>query len=347
MAGDLYAQAGVDIDAAHDLLHAVKGKIESTRRPEVLQSVGAFGGLFQLDLSRYREPVLVSSVDGVGTKLMVAEWVGRHDTVGYDIVNHCINDIIVQGAEPLYFMDYIGIGRLRSPLYEDVLSGIADACLAQGVAVLGGETAEMPGMYGDHYDLVGSITGVVEKSRIITGDAITPGDRVIALPSNGLHTNGYSLARRVLFEQADFSVDSVVDELGESVGDALLKPHRCYWPSVRRALTDGLPLHGIIHITGGGFVDNIPRVLPGATAVQLVAADLPSPPPIFDLIQQTGNVSPAEMYRVFNMGTGMIWIVPEEAVDAALACCHAEQVMAQVVGRVVAGDNNVLLDGIV
>ncbi|MFT5127452.1 MAG: phosphoribosylformylglycinamidine cyclo-ligase [Rhodothermales bacterium] len=341
---DLYAQAGVNIDAAQDLLGAVKGKIEATRRPEVLRGVGGFGGLFQLDLTRWKEPILVSSVDGVGTKLMVANMVGKHDTVGRDLVNHCINDIAVQGAEPLYFLDYLGIGRLRSPLFEEVLTGLADACAEQNVALLGGETAEMPGMYGEDYDLVGCIVGAVERSQIITGDNIEPGDVIIGLPSSGLHTNGYSLARKILFEQCGYTVETELEELGTTVGDALLKPHVCYWPAIKAAITAGIPLRGIAHLTGGGFYDNIPRVLPAGRQAVIDRGALSPAPPIFDLIQRGGNVPNREMYRVFNMGTGMVWVVPGGAASEALACCREQGFDAVMIGRIEAGDTMVQLN---
>jgi phosphoribosylformylglycinamidine cyclo-ligase len=341
---DLYAKAGVDIDAAQNLLGSVKGKIEATRRPEVLGGVGGFGGLFQLDLTRWKEPVLVSSVDGVGTKLMVANMVGRHDTVGRDLVNHCINDIAVQGAEPLYFLDYLGIGRLRSPLFEEVLSGLADACAEQNVALLGGETAEMPGMYGEDYDLVGCIVGVVERSQIITGDSIEPGDVILGLPSSGLHTNGYSLARKILFEQCGYTVDTELEALGTTVGDALLKPHVCYWKAIKAALAAEIPLRGIAHLTGGGFYDNIPRVLPTGRQAVIDRNALPPAPPIFDLIQQGGNVPMREMYRVFNMGTGMVWVVPGGAASDALSCCREHGFDAVMIGRIEAGDTMVTLN---
>ncbi|MEG1979785.1 MAG: phosphoribosylformylglycinamidine cyclo-ligase, partial [Victivallaceae bacterium] len=250
---DLYKSAGVDIDLAQQLLERVKVKFAQARRPEMLAPIGGFGGLFQLDLSKYKQPVLVSSIDGVGTKLMVAMMMGKYDTVGHDIVNHCIDDIAVQGAEPIYFMDYIGIGKLRSPLYEEVLCGIADACKAANCAVLGGETAEMPGMYGNDFDLVGVITGVVEKDKLITGEKIKPGHVAIGLASSGLHTNGFSLARKIVFDICKYDVNTYVEELGTTVGDALLKPHTCYWPAIRQAMADGLALDGMAHITGGGL----------------------------------------------------------------------------------------------
>ncbi|MFO7820874.1 MAG: phosphoribosylformylglycinamidine cyclo-ligase [Lentisphaeria bacterium] len=342
--GKSYADSGVDIDYAHELLDRVKAKISSTKRPEVLAPIGGFGGLFQLDLSGYTEPVLVSSVDGVGTKLMVAAMMEKYDSVGHDIVNHCIDDIIVQGAEPLYFMDYLGIGRLRSPLYEQVLEGIADACAAQNVAVLGGETAEMPGMYGDDFDLVGCITGVVEKSEIISGDKIRPGHILIGLPSNGLHTNGYSLARKVLFDNAGYEVNSKADGLDQTIGEALLQPHSCYWPAVKRLKAHGIHLDGIAHITGGGWFDNIKRVLPQDCAAICDAGTLPVPP-IFDLIQSEGEIETEEMHRVFNMGMGMVLIIPAENVDGTLQACSEEGFEAAVMGEIVFGEQEVSLRG--
>jgi phosphoribosylformylglycinamidine cyclo-ligase len=341
---DAYKEAGVDIDLATTLLDRVKRKLGSTRRPEMLAPIGGFGGLFQIDLSKYREPVLVASVDGVGTKLMIACMMNKHDTVGMDIVNHCINDIAVQGAEPVYFMDYIGIGKLRSPLYEDVLSGIADACKASNVAVLGGETAEMPGMYGNDYDLVGCITGLVEKSKIITGEHIKPGHKVIGLGSNGLHTNGFSLARKALFEKGGYQVRDVIPALGttECVGEVLLKPHLSYWPAIKTALDSGFPLHGMAHITGGGLYDNIPRVLPENVNC-VIDVDIMPPPPIFKLIQEKGEVDPAGMYRFFNMGIGMIWIVPATHAEQGVQICRQAGFRAEIIGDITPGDQSTIL----
>ncbi len=339
---DRYKNAGVDIDLATKLLSEVKSKLARTRRPEMLAPVGGFGGLFQLDLSKYREPVLVSSIDGVGTKLMVAMMMEKYDTVGCDIVNHCINDIAVQGAEPIYFMDYIGIGKLRSPLYETVLSGIASACEAANCAVLGGETAEMPGMYGNDFDLVGVITGVVEKSRLITGEKIRPGHVAIGLGSNGLHTNGFSLARQILFKECGYQVRDYVEELGETVGDALLRPHLCYYPAIASALSSGIALDGIAHITGGGLYDNVPRILPADCAVEFDPSPLPIPP-IFTLMTSRGSVGREEAYRVFNMGVGMVWFVPEAQAQAALKIAHESGFLAETIGRVVPGDREVVV----
>jgi len=339
---EAYKAAGVDIDLAGRLLSGLKESISATRRPEALAPIGGFGGLFRIDLARWRHPILVSSIDGVGTKLMIANLMNKHDTVGHDIVNHCINDIAVQGAEPVYFMDYIGIGRLRSPLYEQVIGGMAEACKAQNVTLLGGETAEMPGMYGEDYDLVGCITGIVEEEHIISGEKIRPGHIAIGLKSSGLHTNGYSLARRILLEQAGLSLDSRPEQLqGRSLGEALLEPHRCYWPAIRKAMQARIALDGIAHITGGGLYDNVPRVLPEGVMVRFEAANIHEAPPLFEFIQNCGQVDPHEMYRVFNMGVGMVWFVPEQDVGNALEVCLGEGYEAAVIGKVFAGEGNV------
>ncbi|MDD3885675.1 MAG: phosphoribosylformylglycinamidine cyclo-ligase [Victivallaceae bacterium] len=337
---DLYKAAGVDIDLATELLGQVKRKFAATRRPEMLAPVGGFGGLFQIDLSRYREPVMVSSIDGVGTKLMIAMMMEKFDTVGHDIVNHCINDISVQGAEPVYFMDYIGIGKLRSPLYDEVLSGIADACKAANCAVLGGETAEMPGMYGNDFDLVGVITGIVEKSELITGEKIRPGYAAVGFGSNGLHTNGFSLARKILFSQCGYNVHTYLDELGETVGEALLKPHTCYYPAIREAQKAKLSLDGIAHITGGGLYDNVPRILPDNVTAVFDSSVLPVPP-IFKVLVEKGHVDPVEAYRVFNMGVGMVWFVPADQADKAVAIGRGQGFTAAVIGEVVPGHGDV------
>lgn len=340
---DLYKEAGVDIDLAHTLLDRVKGKISSTRRPEMLSPIGGFGGLFQIDLSKYNNPVMVSSIDGVGTKLMVADMMQKFDTVGHDIVNHCIDDISVQGAEPLYFMDYIGIGKLRSPLYEQVLEGIADACKAAGCSVLGGETAEMPGMYGNDFDLVGVITGIVDKDKLITGEKIRPGHIAIGLASNGLHTNGFSLARKVLFEKCGYTVHTELEELGESVGSALLKPHTCYWPGLKEIFAADIPVDGIAHITGGGLYDNVPRILPEDCDVIFQTGSLPVPP-IFNVIVKGGNIGHEEAYRVFNMGIGMVLFVTESDVQQILDICESTGFTAAVCGRVVSGSGKVTVE---
>ena len=337
-----YKNAGVDIDLATKLLKSVKPKLASARRPEMLAPIGGFGGLFQIDLTKWKNPVMVASIDGVGTKLMVAAMMQQYESVGHDIVNHCVNDIGVQGAEPVYFLDYIGIGKLRSPLYEQVLSGIADACREVNCALLGGETAEMPGMYGNDFDLVGCITGIVEEDGIIDGSRIRPGHVAIGLASVGLHTNGFSLARKVLFDQAGLKVDSQPDELeGETLGAALLKPHRCYWPAIRAALQAGIALDGLAHITGGGLYDNVPRILPENIDVTFNCRSI-DVLPIFRLIEKLGGIEAHEMYRVFNMGVGMVWFVPPADADRAIAIAQAQGIAASVIGQTSAGSRKVV-----
>lgn len=338
-----YKEAGVDIDLATELLSRVKGKLAQSRRPEMLAPIGGFGGLFQLDLSKYKEPVLVSSIDGVGTKLMVSALMQKYDTVGHDIVNHCVNDIAVQGAEPIYFLDYLGIGKLRSPLYEEILSGIADACSEVGCAVLGGETAEMPGMYGNDFDLVGVITGIVEKADLITGENIRPGQVIVGLSSNGLHTNGYSLARRILFHQRGYTVDTELKELGETIGEALLKPHTCYWPAIKAVKEAGGKLHGIAHITGGGLFDNVPRILPDNVNAVFHKDLIPFVPPIFRLIKEEGNIEDSEAYRVFNMGVGMTWVIDPADLDKTLSTANALGYRAFRVGEITEGTRKSLV----
>jgi phosphoribosylformylglycinamidine cyclo-ligase len=335
-----YSKAGVDIDLAQSLLGKVKKKVAAAKRPEMLAPIGGFGGLFQIDLNKYKNPVMVSSIDGVGTKLMVAMMMKKYDTIGYDIVHHCINDIAVQGAEPLYFLDYYGTGKLKSPQYEEVLCGIADACSANNCALLGGETAEMPGMYGDDFDLVGVITGIVEKDKIITGEHISASHVAVGLASNGPHTNGFSLARHVLFAENDFTPHTELDELGESIGSALLHPHVCYWSAVEKALQANISIAGMAHITGGGLYDNVPRVLPENVNAVFYKDALPIPP-IFSLILEKGNIDEKEMYRVFNMGIGMVWFVPKEEANRAIEICTSLGYQANICGKVTAGNRKV------
>ncbi|MFH1925066.1 MAG: phosphoribosylformylglycinamidine cyclo-ligase, partial [Chloroflexota bacterium] len=293
-----YAAAGVNIDIAAKAKELIGKQAKTTHRPEVLSGVGFFGGLFEF--KGYKQPVLVSSVDGVGTKLKIAIALGRHDTVGIDLVNHCVNDILTCGAEPLFFLDYIAMGKLVPEQVSDIATGMAQACKEVGCALIGGETAEMPGLYsGQDYDLVGFVIGVVEKDKIINGRTIEAGDAVVGLPSSGLHTNGYSLVRNI------FSIGQMsknYPELGRRLGEELLEPHRCYYNQLKPQLS---LVKGMAHITGGGLVDNIPRVLPEGLAVHLDRKSW-AVPPIFKLIQDKGNVERGEMFRVFNMGIGMV-----------------------------------------
>jgi phosphoribosylformylglycinamidine cyclo-ligase len=329
-----YRQSGVDIDAGNETVRRIKSLARSTFTPGVLSEIGSFGGLFRPDCDRYRDLVLVSSADGVGTKLKVAFTTGRHDTIGADLVNHCVNDILVQGAEPLFFLDYLATGRLAPDVAEQVVGGIAQACRENGCALLGGETAEMPGFYADgEYDLAGFIVGAVDRSRVVDGRSIVPGDVLIGLPSSGLHTNGYSLARRVFFEAAGWPPGKYVPELDATVADALLAPHRSYLPFVRPVIESDRA-RGLAHITGGGITENLPRILPeGCTA--RIDRRAWSVPPIFDLIQRLGSVTDDEMFRTFNMGIGLI---------VACAAREADHVLALIAG---AGEPHTVRIGVV
>jgi phosphoribosylformylglycinamidine cyclo-ligase len=340
-----YAAAGVNIDLGNKIKAALPQLLAGTRRREVLGKVGGFGGLFALDTQKFRQPVLVASADGVGTKLKIAFAMDRHDTVGQDLVNHCVNDIAVLGAEPLFFLDYIGTGKLEARVFTELIAGFARACAENHCALLGGETAQMPGFYRPgEYDLSGTIVGVVEKDRILDGKNIRPGDAVIGLASTGLHTNGYSLARRIFFERMKLKPDSFVRELNNTVGDELLKVHRSYGPLLLKLLQKLNPaaagarpaVKGLAHITGGGFMDNIPRVLPKRCDV-LVRKGSWEMPPIFEMIRARGGVEEAELYQVFNMGIGMTVIVAADRAEAALRFIRAQKQQAWRIGEVVSG----------
>jgi len=336
-----YKASGVDIDAGNETVRRIRSLARSTFTPGVLSDVGSFGALFKFDGARYDEPVLVSSADGVGTKLKVAFLTGRHDTVGADLVNHCVNDILVQGAEPLFFLDYLATGRLAPEVAEQVIAGVARGCRENGCALVGGETAEMPGFYADgEYDIAGFIVGVVERANVIDGRTIVPGDVLLALPSAGLHTNGYSLARRVLFDAAGWKVDTFVPELGTTVGDALLAPHRSYLRVVRPLIERGV-VKGLAHVTGGGITENLPRILPHGCAAEI---DLQSwsVPPIFRLLQAHGSVARDEMFRAFNMGIGLVIVcAPRDAPRAINLAATAGEPNAFRLGFVVSGDRTV------
>jgi len=322
-----YALAGVNIKAADEAIDLIKRHVRSASRPEVLTDIGLFGGLFEF--KGYSEPVLVSSIDGVGTKIKIASLLDKHDTIGIDLVNHCVNDILACGANPLFFLDYIGMGKLVPERVETIVGGIADACRSVGCALIGGEMAEMPGVYQpDDYDLVGCIIGAVEKSNILKGDSISPNDAVLGLPSSGLHTNGYSLVRRVFgIDEDPSSLQVFHPELERTLGEELLEPHRCY----RSELNSALPkVKGLAHITGGGLVGNLPRILPQGLAAHLDKSTWHIPP-IFKLIQGQGGIEEAEMYQVFNMGIGMAIICSPEQV-AELAAALPETI---VIGKVV------------
>jgi phosphoribosylformylglycinamidine cyclo-ligase len=339
-----YARAGVDIDLGNSVKAGLPGLLARTHRPGVLGKVGGFGGLFALDVRKYRDPVLVSSVDGVGTKLKLAFAMDRHDTVGQDLVNHCVNDIAVLGAEPLFFLDYIGTGRLEARVFRQILRGFAKACAQNRCALIGGETAQMPGFYHPgEYDLSGTIVGVVERAALLDGRWIQPGDTVIGLGSSGLHTNGYSLARKIFFEQMKLKPQSRLAELGNTVGDELLKVHVSYGPLILQLLrrfTNNRKtrpvIKGIAHITGGGFVDNIPRVLPKRCDA-LIHKGSWEMLPIFQVLRAHGNVPEAELYQVFNMGIGMTLIVDSERAEAILRFVLRQGQKAWRIGEVVRG----------
>jgi phosphoribosylformylglycinamidine cyclo-ligase len=335
-----YRQAGVNIDAGNETVRRIRSIARSTFTSGVLSDIGSFGGLFQLNTDRYRDPVLVSSADGVGTKLKVAFMTGRHDTVGADLVNHCVNDILVQGAEPLFFLDYLATGRLSPEVAEQVVAGVGRGCRENGCALIGGETAEMPGFYADgEYDIAGFIVGVVERSKIIDGGGIAPGDVLLGLPSAGLHTNGYSLARHVLFERAGLTPDSFVPALGATVGDTLLAPHRSYLATLRPLVDAGL-VKAMAHITGGGITENLPRVLPDGCAATVDRLSW-AVPPVFQLIQQHGDIAVDEMYRAFNMGIGMVVVVAATETGRALELLDRGGEHAVGIGRIVAGGHDV------
>jgi phosphoribosylformylglycinamidine cyclo-ligase len=335
-----YKQAGVDIEAASSLKRRIVPLARSTFSPNVLQDIGLFGGLFRLDSSRFSEPILVASVDGVGTKLKIAFATGRHNTIGIDLVSHCINDILMQGAEPLFFLDYLAMGKLDVAIAEQVVAGLAEGCRMAGCSLIGGETAEMPDFYKPgEYDLAGTIIGVVDKAKIIDGSAIREGDTIIALKSSGLHTNGYSLARKLLVDFGRYRLDQRIDSLGRTLADELLEPHRCYSKAMR-GLLDENRVRGMAHITGGGLTDNIPRILPKTLDAALNLASW-RPLPIFQLIQQAGNVAPDEMLRTFNMGVGMVLIVSPADEAGALSHLKRQGETAWTIGSVVSGTGKV------
>ena len=335
-----YADSGVDIERANRTKQRIKYLAHKTFNRGVLSEIGGFGGLFAIDKKKYLDPVLVSSVDGVGTKLKLAFEMRLHHTVGADLVNHCVNDITVQGATPMFFMDYFATGKLQPEVAEKVVAGIADACKHNGCALIGGETAEMPGFYADgEYDLAGFIVGVVDRSKIITGKAVEAGDVLIGLTSSGLHTNGYSLARKLFFEVANYTPDSYVNEIKGKVGAELMKTHRSYWPIVRRMI-DAEAVSAMAHITGGGITENLPRALPKGTGAIVEMHSWPVPL-IFEYLQKIGNVPQDEMLRTFNMGIGMILVVPAKKFKKAQTILDRCGEKAYTIGRVVKGEKRV------
>jgi phosphoribosylformylglycinamidine cyclo-ligase len=339
-----YKDSGVDIDAANEAVNRIKKLAKSTFNPNVLSDIGSFGGMFSGLFPEMREPVLVASCDGVGTKLKIAFLTGSHDTIGYDLVSACVGDILVQGARPLFFLDYIATGKLQPGVIESIVDGLARGCRESSCALLGGETAEMPGFYGDgEYDIAGFIVGVVDRAKVIDGSRIIAGDVVFGLPSLGLHTNGYSLARKLFLDVAGYKADSQVKELGCTVGEVLLRPHKNYLPSLHKLIEHEGLIKGMAHITGGGLVENIPRVLPSNVDVVIKEGSWPVPP-VFTVMQRIGNVPREDMLRTFNLGIGMVVIV--SASDAPRVRDHFAQINEPVyeIGNVTNGDGQVIVE---
>ena len=335
-----YADAGVDITSAERSKHRIKMLARKTFNKQVLSEIGGFGGLFALDLEKFPNPVLVSSCDGVGTKLKVAFELNIHHTVGQDLVNHCVNDIAVQGATPLFFLDYLATGKLPESTIETVVQGLSEACRANGCALIGGETAQMPGFYADgEYDLAGTIIGAVSREKIITGEGIEVGDILIGLPSNGLHTNGYSLARKLLFDVAKYGPEQYINELKDKTGAALMRTHRSYL-SIIKKLTGAEVVSGMAHITGGGITENLPRIIPRGMGALIDRASW-TVPPLFEHLQQLGNVEDAEMLRTFNMGIGLICVIPADKVKKAKAVLNRANERHCIIGRITRGDRKV------
>ena len=339
-----YKDSGVDIDAGNYSVKLIKDSVRATYRPEVLGDLGGFGGLFALNAGKYKEPVLVSGTDGVGTKLRLAFLLDKHDTIGQDAVAMCVNDILVQGAEPLYFLDYLAVGKLIPEQVAAVVKGIAGACKASGCALIGGETAEMHGFYPEgEYDIAGFAVGVVEKSKVITAERVKEGDILLGLPSSGVHSNGYSLVRKIVFEKMGYKGTEVIPELGKTIGEELLTPTRLY-PKACLPLIENFDIHGMVHITGGGFYENIPRALPENFSAE-VDASAWDMPPIFRLLQQWGDVDWKEMYRTFNMGIGMVIIASKAEAEKIKAHLASAGEAVYEIGYVKKGGHDVTIKG--
>ena len=338
-----YRDAGVDIDAGNLSVKLIKDSVKATYRPEVLGDLGGFGGLFAMS-TKYKEPVLVSGTDGVGTKLRLAFILDKHDTIGQDAVAMCVNDILVQGAEPLFFLDYLAVGKLEPEQVADVVKGVANACKESGCALIGGETAEMAGFYAEgEYDIAGFAVGAVEKSKIITSEKVKAGDVILGLPSSGVHSNGYSLVRKIVFDVKGFKGDEYIDELGKTIGEELLTPTRLY-PKSCLPLIEKFDIHGMVHVTGGGYYENIPRALPEDMGAEIDATSWPVPP-IFNLLKEWGNVDWHEMYRTFNMGIGMIIIASADEAEKIKADLQARNEAVYEIGKVTQGSLEVIVKG--
>ncbi|MGG5340499.1 phosphoribosylformylglycinamidine cyclo-ligase [Enterococcus sp. AZ192] len=338
-----YAKAGVDVEAGYEVVERIKKHVKRTERAGVMGALGGFGGCFDLSMVDVKEPVLISGTDGVGTKLMVALEADRHDTIGIDCVAMCVNDIVAQGAEPLYFLDYIATGKNVPERLEKVVAGVADGCLQAGAALIGGETAEMPGMYGEsEYDLAGFAVGVAEKSQVITGDLVKTGDILIGLPASGIHSNGYSLVRKIFFEKHALTGTSIIPELNETqLSDELLKPTKIYVKAMLPLIKQGL-LNGAAHITGGGFVENIPRMLPKELCAEIHLGSWPKLP-IFTVLGKYGQIPELEMFEIFNMGIGMVLAVSPQKVDDVQTILSEVGETGYVIGKVLRRENQPIL----
>jgi phosphoribosylformylglycinamidine cyclo-ligase len=340
-----YASAGVNIDAGNEVVSRIKGKVRSTFHPAVMADIGSFGSMIDLGciLKDYRQPVLIQSIDGVGTKVSIGCRTGRYFNLGVDIVSHACDDILVQGAKPISFLDYVASQKLTPAIVDEIVSGMVAACLESGVSLVGGETAEMPPTYAKgEVDIVGCITGIVEKDELITGAAIRHGDVIIGISSSGLHTNGYSLARKVLLEDGNLDLEAHYEELGCSLADALLAPHTNYYPAFKAVKEAGIKVHGMAHITGGGFYDNIPRVLPDGCMAEIKMGTWPVLP-IFRMIERMGGIERDEIFRVLNMGIGMTWMVDPSDADAAIDRIREAGFKPHRIGKIVAGESRVTL----
>ena len=339
-----YRDAGVDIDAGNESVSLIKDAVRATYRSEVMGDLGGFGGLFALNTKDYKEPVLVSGTDGVGTKLRLAFLLNKHDTIGQDAVAMCVNDILVQGAEPLFFLDYLAVGKLEPIQVAEIVTGVARACKESGCALIGGETAEMAGFYPiGEYDIAGFSVGVAERSKLITPARVKAGDVLLGLPSSGVHSNGYSLVRKIVFERKGFKGDEYIEELGQTIGEELLTPTRLY-PRICLPLIREFDIHGMVHITGGGFYENIPRALPDHMGAEVNGAAW-TIPPVFRLLQEWGNVDWTEMYRTFNMGIGMVLIVSSDEADRITAQLNAQNETVYHIGHVTEGAHEVVIKG--
>lgn len=340
--GVTYKSAGVDVEAGYEAVKLMKEHTKRTMIPGVIGGIGSFGGFFEIDTEKYKKPVLVSGTDGVGTKLQIAFMAGRHDTIGIDCVAMCVNDIACHGAEPLYFLDYIGTGVLEPKAAADIVKGVCDGCVEAGCALIGGETAEMPGFYKrGEYDLAGFAAGVVDKDKIINGAKVSEGDVIIGLASSGVHSNGYSLVRKLFFELNDYTVDSYFDELGCTLGEELLKPTRIYVKTILK-LIENFDIKGIAHITGGGFIENIPRTIPAGLKARVNIGSYPIPA-IFSLMQRLGNIEQKEMFNTFNMGIGLVLIVSKENAHEVMSALEAMGERAYMIGAIAKGEGGIEL----